>query len=113
MEQINKETEELETKFTTLAYTIQAKEWEVTENLLETLCALEQFFREGKEVLDIFIPQARNLLDSSTKKKVYGVDLLQHLRYEVMVKIITRDLCSVSKQIMMVLQSHYCSALRD
>lgn len=81
MEQINKETKALEMRFTTTAYTLQAREWEVTDNLLDTLCALEQYFQESAEVLNKFIPQARNTLNTSSKQRVYGVDLKKHLRY--------------------------------
>ena len=81
MEQINKETNALELRFTTTAFTLQAKEWEVTENLLDSLCALQQYFQDSAEVLNNFIPQARKTLLASSKQRVYGVDLKQHLRY--------------------------------
>ena len=69
---------------TTEVYCLQANEWEYAENLLQTLESLELFFRRGSLILSDLLPSLRVKLDSSPKQKVFGTDLIQHMRFDLL-----------------------------
>ena len=78
---VNRDSKVLADKVTAEVYCLQANEWEYTENLLKTLESLEQFFRHGSLILTDMLPNLKATLESSPKQKVYGTDLIQHMRY--------------------------------
>ena len=83
MEHLAKEDKLLLDKLTTSVYQMQASEWEFTENLLETVEEMERFFQRGSILLGDFIPRLREQMDKCPKQKVFGVDLVRHMRWEI------------------------------
>ena len=77
---VNRDSKILADKVTAEVYCLQANEWEYTENLLKTMESLEQFFRQGSLLLTDILPTLRTKLKESPKQKVYGTDLIQHLK---------------------------------
>ena len=77
---VNRDSKMLADKVTSEVYCLQANEWEYTENLLKTMESLEQFFRQGSLLLTDILPTLRTRLNESPKQKVYGTDLIQHLK---------------------------------
>ena len=84
LEHLAKEDKLLLDKLTTSVYQMQASEWEFTENLLETVEEMERFFQRGSILLGDFIPRLREQMDKCPKQKVFGVDLVRHMRNRAM-----------------------------
>ena len=57
------------------------REWELTNNLLNTYKELQKFFQKGHEYLEEVVPKIEEKLRESPKQPVFGTDLIRHLRY--------------------------------
>jgi len=80
VDRIMTETCALEDKLETTVYSLQSREWELTNNLLNTYKELQKFFQKGHEYLEEVVPKIEEKLRESPKQPVFGTDLIRHLR---------------------------------
>ena len=75
-----KEKEALQDKVSTTAFCLKSKEWELTNNLVNTLQILDSFFENCSQAIKSELPKIIEKVKDSKQQKVFGVDLLTHMR---------------------------------
>ena len=77
---VRNEASQAEDLLTTTVYSIHMKEKSVALNIVESLEAIQIFFRRILAELDVDLPQIKEKLKNTQKTCVFGEDLETHLK---------------------------------
>ena len=80
LETATREKESAEDKLTTCLYNLQSKEKDLAANLLQTMKSFQTYFSRVLFKINENIPKLEERVINSSKSKVYGENLENHLR---------------------------------